>query len=421
MQCEIEIVGVQGNSDPMLHLQACKGRRNRWRRIEEGTPSAQSPKNRGENPEERSKVKGRSTTSNRRRRSRPSKGAPSVKLPEERFKERSDERSSVPCWRRLASHVEADYAVAHHLAFDTFLPALVEDLSLRLAGPISAAAASTVSTEEQARDHESTSQLPSSDDGRERLEAVAVLGGDESGVAVGSIPGFSGSGLTYEVLWEPPFLKRWPEVLTVSPSSAPAETCPLSSKSASLFGGKPGSLFAVEGNGAAVEGTSRDGTEARRRALGHRVLITGRYFAHPVDGRRESCRVSSRDNNAVGLENPPGEPSYPWVQRSSHLEKGMTIQGRREDQTAEKPSSCGMREVFVRFGEVEVRGKVLSDCLVEAFAPPSYRPGFVEISVAVKGGVGGDLVSNASVSGTRRCKRRVLPCVCELRVVSHYG
>lgn len=139
---------------------------------------------------------------------------------------------------------------------------------------------------------------------------------------------------------------------------------------------------------------------------GHRVLIVGRNFAHPsLDSTRPSSAVKHgngagtmftrerRDNDIVSMTSLENDPQ--------NTDSGATdtctgSTGQRRVGVGGGSRSSHVREVFVSFGRDVVQGEVLSDTLIEAYAPARSKPGFVEVAVVVAGkGPGGALSSAA--------------------------
>lgn len=366
----------------------------------------------------------------------------------------------MACWRRLADHVESDFAAAQSLAFDAFLPTLAREQAAAAAaageaaaeGPLAGAAgvvkmpapvditpAATAATAAAAavvasppsdstasvlrKETGASPMAPSSSQEEEQKQAQprGTRQTDEEEEEALLLAGDGG--------WRPPFLGRWPEVWSVSPCSAPADTCPMSPKGgAALFSTETRAV--ATSNVLLIGGSGRDGggvaphseggdmrgggggaagfDERRGRGGHHRVLISGRHFAHPVDGRSWKKKTpSSLANPGLGTGSEPqeyaGEGSEVCGARMEHgkEERNGAVGGEKE--------ACGsmIREVFVRFGRDVVRGRVISDTLVEAYAPPREKPGFVDVVMGVAGGgVGGDLVSDAPSSETARARRR---------------
>lgn len=214
----------------------------------------------------------------------------------------------------------------------------------------------------------------------------------------------------------------------MSPCSVRADsTCPPPSQNAAFVVSTKPEQAAADVQGASsgnVDGgvspvsdgvITQGGGDGRR--LGHRVLISGRHFAHPVDRRRP------RKKTLLSLESPgsgadpeakvcAGEVNPAPVINSSSSR--MQVERKQEEENGEvegrdcAADGAAVREVFVRFGRDVVQGRVVSDTLVEAYAPARERPGFVDVVVVVagEGGVGGDLVSDAPSSEMARGRNR---------------
>ncbi|CAN0169526.1 unnamed protein product, partial [Discosporangium mesarthrocarpum] len=167
-----------------------------------------------------------------------------------------------------------------------------------------------------------------------------------------------------------PFAGRWPAIEGISPAealvsrpppSADATTQPGPGKTADSSdpcGGQGGM-----GSGGVTPAWQGQGQGQEQGAVefagaGTRVLIRGSNFAHPLHPRAPG-------GSAPGDRIEPNPPSA--------------------------PGPC-QQPVAVWFGEKKVEGRVLSDSLVEAWAPPRETPGFVDVVVRV--GRGGMLVSN---------------------------
>lgn len=205
------------------------------------------------------------------------------------------------------------------------------------------------------------------------------------------------SGVERLVVWQPPIFNRWPEVYSVSPSSVPTETS--EKRSSTGRASSTDSVLAADGDKArgsgdksppgsheassitGGRGTLNGPSHGDVEHLGHRVLISGRNFAHPCSSVSGSSDAPVTSPAGVSEEGPPGG-GQKQVQQVSHER---------------------MREVLVRFGRRVVPGKVLSDTLVEAFAPSVSEPGFVEVVAVVSGsGRGGELASDSGISGEGR-------------------
>lgn len=389
----------------------------------------------------------------------------------------SSRAMTAPCWHNLQDHVEGDYVVSHSLAFDTFLPSLVATASADVADPAPQAAADVVTAGEAA--------APAAVVAPRALALIAPVGaGGQAGEReVGGIQdtrscsdgagseGESGAKEPKSELgqaedegrWKIPFCGRWPEVWAVTPSSAPAPFCaPTAPRKASISSSKP-TAEASSGSDLeksnVVDATVQDGNALdpevgpdgieKVKVKRHRVLISGRNFAHPIVESRSSRAPSSPirhgnprkaimqreggDNTSVlggsstcggdGAEGSDGHSggagSIPA--RDAMVGEDIDLAGDVADVTAAAKVEGGeghvdetatAREVFVRFGRHAVPGKLLSDTLVEAYTPERPDPGFTDVVVVVKGGPGGDLASDAGRSGTGVSNRCVSSMYC---------
>lgn len=425
--------------------------------------------------------------------------------------------SEIACWRRLARHVESDSTASLLLAFDTFLPALLDAQRTIV---LSTAQKSSQVAENAALKAADGDGSPTAQTTNEKYGASADVGVDS--VADETVKEASLSTVTKagNESWRPPcFANRWPQVWSVSPSSAqsskrtntPLAIAPIFSKtqqmdravdidndkmdvegrqtassysvptkdeeSVKAAGGKgrgEGAARAGRG-GAGKEGMAGDGKDERdgkknsregtsvaegeleksgvKGCLGrYRVLIAGRNFAHPADaqcatidagtataaGHGAVAAATSVDSGAerthagTKTERKQGRTGTPStapgageavdggdVSRrdadseadESSMETSETGEKTRSSSESGRGAASGgaLREVFVRFGRDVVPGKVLSDTLIEAFAPARSEPGFVEVVVVVAGGPGGVLSSDAGLSGSDEARPRRVP------------
>ncbi|CAN0129575.1 unnamed protein product [Ectocarpus sp. 13 AM-2016] len=249
----------------------------------------------------------------------------------------------------------------------------------------------------------------------------------DQGVVVSLGEGKSGG----DGCWEVPFFRRWPEVWAVSPTSVHTTieadaVHPLfdrkGSAGAAVSGKGSGSGSGGGGDGGSPAGGSMDPRQPAAAGMdgssskGHRILITGRNFAHPV---------AAADASTGGLCNSGGEERVIGTSGSGSDSFAGEASGRRKleqaggriagngDHLADDGGGGGdggevrrskTRRVIVRFGrKVTVPGKVLSDTLVEAFAPARSEIGFVDVAVVVvaeSGAAGGDLASDSVIATT---------------------
>lgn len=293
-----------------------------------------------------------------------------------------------PCSQKLAEYVHGDAAVSHYLRFDTFLPSLVEADGRHERGMVSA----VNDDGEVVRGDECGKKGAAAAVSKGLMKEGSKLGDADATIDAAEaedeqerslfMPKANGRGP-----WHPPHLHRWPEVSAVSPSSVRVDipTSAPSSKELKVTGQASSDLDAwVVGD----KGSKEDGTRALK--VGHRVLISGKNFAHPVP---QSGSASVPSLNAAAEAN--DREGACCVLTSTGKE--LPVNGGQE--TIAAGPKRPVREVFVRFGRDVVPGKVLSDQLVEAYAPPRAEPGFVDVVVVVAGeGAGGHLASDSGLS-----------------------
>lgn len=299
-----------------------------------------------------------------------------------------------PSRRRLAEHIGGDAALAQLLAFDAFLPTLVRGGQEAKALEAKAEEAGKPST--QPSSSSSSLSSSSSGGGGEFSRKPGTREGEGAGTAPWE-PRISPDGRGGP--WQPPFMRRWPRVFSVSPSSVriqapevpplvpPLSEHPVNGADGDGDGngdgarGSRGEGFVVGGRRVASakrgQGSGEEAEECRAgsEGAGHRVLIAGRNFAHPC---------------ATGT--PAGDA--PWFCGKPHEEGAAAVGGVRARDGAGRRRP--LRPVFVIFGRDVVPGRVLSDALIEAHAPASPEAGFVDVVVVVGGeGPGGDLASDS--------------------------